>query len=124
MSSTVEDYLRFCQMILNRGRLGDVVLLRPKTVDMMTTNQIGELECGVVGLKFKFGLGFAVLPRTDEIRSEIFWGGIWGTSFQISKEGDWIGILMTQRVGDDTSNPRENEFTRLVREAIQNRERR
>jgi CubicO group peptidase (beta-lactamase class C family) len=122
MSSTAEDYLRFCQMILNRGRFNDVALLRPTTIDMMTTNQVGDLECGVASLKFKFGLGFAVFPRTDDMLSEINWGGFWGTVFRISKEGNWIGILMTQRAFDETSVPREGEFTRLVREAIQNRE--
>ena len=119
MSGTAEDYLRFCLMIRNRGKLNDVTLLQPSTVDMMTTNQIGDLNAGVVGTEFKFGFGFGILPRTEEVRNEIFWGGAWGTRFQISKDADWIAILMTQRAFDRKQVPREVEFVRLVRETIQ-----
>lgn len=119
MSGTAEDYLRFCLMIRNRGQLDGQTLLQPSTVNLMTTNQIGDLNAGVVGMEFKFGYGFAVLPRTEHMRGEIFWGGIWGTRFQISKEADWIAILMTQRAFDAKQVPREIEFVRLVRDAIQ-----
>ncbi len=120
LSSTAEDYLRFCQMILNGGRLGDVQLLKPETVQMMTSNQIGCLECAEIGgVKFKFGFGFAVLPRTDQFLGEIGWAGIWGTLFRISLDGDWIAILMTQRIIDETFAQRTVDFTRLVRDAVQ-----
>ncbi len=119
MSSTAEDYMRFCLMILNRGELDGVRLLKPDTVEMMTTNQIGDLECGFGALEFKFGSGFAVHPPTEGRQEEIGWGGIWGTVFRISKGGDWVAILLTQRSLDETYEPREIEFTRLVREAIQ-----
>jgi CubicO group peptidase (beta-lactamase class C family) len=122
MSGTAEDYLRFCLMIRNRGQLDGLTLLQPSTVDMMTTNQIGDLNAGVVGMEFKFGFGFAILPRTEDTRDEIFWGGVWGTRFQISKGADWIAILMTQRAFDQKQVPREVEFVRLVREAIQGNE--
>ena len=50
---------------------------------------------------------------------EVSWGGIWGTNFRISVDGEWIGLILTQRVYDETTPQREIDFTRLVREAIQ-----
>jgi CubicO group peptidase (beta-lactamase class C family) len=120
LSSTAEDYLRFCQMILNDGKFDGVTVLKPTTVNMMTTNQIGHLDCGQLeDAKLKFGFGFAVFPGRDGMHGEISWGGIWGTVFRISKDGDWVGILLTQRVFDETFPQREIDFVRVVREAIQ-----
>jgi CubicO group peptidase (beta-lactamase class C family) len=38
--STVPDYLRFCQMLLNGGELDGVRILKPATVRRMTTNAL------------------------------------------------------------------------------------
>ncbi len=46
LHSTAGDYLRFARMILGRGRLDGAELLRPETVDLMATNQIGPLTVG------------------------------------------------------------------------------
>jgi methyl acetate hydrolase len=46
--STVHDYLRFMRMILNRGTLDGVQVLRPETVAEMARNQCGDLACGRV----------------------------------------------------------------------------
>ena len=81
--STVSDYARFLQMLLNGGELDGVRLLSPQTVAMMTRNSIGELS---VGPGVKFGLGFGVVedpgltadPRSD---GTYYWGGIFNTRF-------------------------------------------
>jgi CubicO group peptidase (beta-lactamase class C family) len=45
--STAPDYVLFMQMILKRGRgPGNAQILQPKTVAMMTTNQIGDVSAG------------------------------------------------------------------------------
>ena len=56
------DYARFCQMILNGGKLGNVRVLSPKSVALMTHDQLGKIspEQG-------FGLGFGV----DGIKSPL-----------------------------------------------------
>ena len=97
--STVDDYYRFCQMLLNGGELNGVRLLKPETVREMTTNQIGELSVG----DGKFGFGFSI--DTD---GELGWGGFFFTTFWIDPEAELIGIFMAQmwpneraRVDDD-----------------------
>ena len=119
LCSTADDYLKFCQMLVSGGQLGETRLLRPSTVRQMTTNQIGDLYAGQLGNdKFRFGYGFAVFPDVNGMHSENSWGGIWGTKFRISRGDRWICILLTQRVADATAQTREIDFNRLVREAI------
>jgi CubicO group peptidase (beta-lactamase class C family) len=120
LCGTTMDYARFCQMILGNGSCDGVQILRPETVNLMTTNQIGSLESSVAGdLEYKFGLGFSVFPSGPVLRNEVGWGGVWGTVFRISRGGNWAAVLLTQRIFDESYIRREIEFTRTVREAIQ-----
>jgi CubicO group peptidase (beta-lactamase class C family) len=104
--STAPDYLRFCQMLLNGGQLDGVRILRPRTVQLMTTD---ALPAGVrfVGdaigpaLGSSFGLGFAV--RTDSLSSSVpgavgsfAWSGLWGTYFWVDPTEEMIVISMAQ----------------------------
>ena len=76
--STVEDYCRFLQMILGRGRRLGVEVLRPSTVDQMTANHIGDLR--VVALLT------AMPERSNDAE---FFPGVaktWGLTFQINEE--------------------------------------
>ena len=64
--STIGDYARFLQMLLNRGKLDGKRYLKPETVALMTSDQIGP-ETGIIhdpfyfpGPSSGFGLGFAV----------------------------------------------------------------
>src|SRR5690606_31422194 len=63
--STIDDYLRFSQMMLNRGELNGKRLLKPETVDLMTQNQLPEklvpITLGLLPIpRTGFGLGVAV----------------------------------------------------------------
>jgi CubicO group peptidase (beta-lactamase class C family) len=53
---TIEDYGRFCLMLVNGGEFNGHRILGKKTIEMMTTNQIGDLN--VWKSSNKFGLGF------------------------------------------------------------------
>ena len=46
MVSTAKDYLIFSQMMLNGGELNGVRILSPKTVELMTTNHLGDMPMG------------------------------------------------------------------------------
>ncbi len=101
--STAADYLRFSQMMLNGGELDGVRILSPKTVELMTTNHLGELQMGFGRTGVGFGLGFAVaLDQGDigEIGSpgEYNWGGAAGTRFWIDPEEELIGVFMVQSI--------------------------
>lgn len=107
MVSTIADYARFVQMLLNHGELDGKRILARKTVDLMTANHIGE----AAGIKpwvyyfpgggYGFGLGVAV--RTEAGVShwagsvgEFEWSGGSGTYFLADPKEDMFAILMLQ----------------------------
>ncbi len=122
LGSTPRDFMVFCQMLLNKGQLNGVCLLRKDTVEMMMTNQIGDLPAGI--LASKFGLGFGVTPDTDGVHDQLkcsyTWAGAWGTSFRVSPPGDWIVITMAQRDWTNDAHPVWfAKYERIAAEAIQ-----
>ena len=114
--STAGDYARFCQMLLNGGELDGVRVLGPKTVEIMTVNQVGDLnpEQG-------FGLGFFVIREGDQgeliSRGTYGWGGFWNTRFFIDPQEGLFGIFMSQLhpSGGSTIHDR---FRNLVYQAL------
>jgi CubicO group peptidase (beta-lactamase class C family) len=104
--STADDYLRFAQMMLNRGELDGARILKPQTVDLMTRNhladelmpiQIGPLALANVG----FGLDFAVRVKAASGEpagsvGEYWWGGAASTQFFVAPREKLILISMTQ----------------------------
>ena len=97
--SSTEDFLKFCQMILNKGSFNDQRILKKETVELMTKNHVGEL----VGPGRGFGLGFGVLYDTDKDLSpantgQIYWGGYFKTHFFIDPKESLIAIIMTQKI--------------------------
>jgi CubicO group peptidase (beta-lactamase class C family) len=94
--STVPDYLRFCEMILNGGKLGDVRLVSRKTVELMTHDQLGKISSDA-----SFGLGFGIAGVKEPLRElgtpgEFNWGGFFYTSFSIDSKEQMIVIFMAQ----------------------------
>jgi len=121
ISSTL-DYLRFCQMLLNKGELDGVRLLGRKTVEWMTSNHIpaGMFDGG--NNSMGFGLGGAVV--LDAGRSTIpgsvgsfTWGGAANTKFWIDFQEQLIAILMLQFMPSDLY-PVATDFTNLVYQAL------
>ncbi|HEV2562261.1 MAG TPA: serine hydrolase domain-containing protein [Rhizomicrobium sp.] len=114
---TAQDYLKFCQMLLNGGTLNGHRFISPKTIALMTMNHLPggrELmemsrslfsEAGNEGLGF--GLGFAtVLNRAATMTpgnvGEYFWGGAASTAFWIDPMDELIVIFMTQFIPSST----------------------
>ena len=101
--ATARDYLRFSQMMLNGGELDGVRILSPKTVDLMTTNHIGDLGLGYGRKGIGFGLDFAVVLNPGELgevssAGEYNWGGAAGTRFWIDPQEQLIGLFMVQSI--------------------------
>ncbi len=107
--STVGDYMRFCQFMLNRGELDGVRLLGRKTVELMTSNHLrGDMaamgmprfsESSYEGIGF--GLGFSVMldPARAQIvgtPGEFAWGGAASTAFWVDPAEDMAVVLLTQ----------------------------
>ena len=106
--STAADYLRFIQMMLNRGVLDGNRILGTKTVDYMTSNHLGTniSRAGPLylpGPGYGFGLGFAVredngISAWPGSAGEYFWGGYAGTYFWVDPKEDLVVVSMTQSV--------------------------
>jgi CubicO group peptidase (beta-lactamase class C family) len=119
LCSTVGDYLRFCQMLLNGGTLDGKRVLKRQAIELMTTDHVGELSKDQ-----GFGLGFSVTRNAAEAGGldcvgSFGWGGFWYTTFFVDPEKKLIGICMGQLhpEGDATLN---KQFQRLVYEAVVN----
>ena len=112
IATTADDYLRFCQMLLNGGTLDGKRYLSRTTVALMTSDQLGpkvatpiqpgELLMGVQG--YTFGLGFMVrqgagLASVPGSEGDYAWAGLGGTFFWVDPKEQLIGILMTQTPG-------------------------
>lgn len=126
--STIEDYMIFSQMLLNKGELNGKRILSPKTVELMTMNhipyQVMPIKRGFLVDGHGFGLGFRVLtdiPQSATLGSlgSYGWFGFFGTYFYIDPKEDLIGIFMTQFHGPD-SYPGVKEFQVLMYQSIIN----
>jgi CubicO group peptidase (beta-lactamase class C family) len=122
LTSTAGDYAAFLQMLLNGGKLSGEQLLSPKTVDLMSSNLLGDLP--VLGTLlvagYGFGLTFAVslgqgrtglLPPAGQYR----WGGYAGTTFWVDPSEEMVGVFMIQTLADRT---RRLQFQQLAYQAI------
>jgi CubicO group peptidase (beta-lactamase class C family) len=97
--STAPDYLRFCQMMLDGGKYDGKVLIGRKTIELMTSDNLGSIPSQGPG--YGFGLGFAVSKAPGEAGvmgspGEYNWGGAAGTKFWIDPKEQLIGIFMIQ----------------------------
>ena len=129
--STVADYLRFDQMMLNGGELDGVRILGRKTVEFMTRNHTGDLPIWLPGPWVGFGLGYAVVRNTDHVNTltsghhgpvpwsvgSYTWGGAFCTYHWVDPVERLIGIVMTQ-VGPYRHLNLRQEFVGLVNQAI------
>lgn len=97
--STARDYAHFLQMLLNGGELDGVRILSPKTIDLMTTNQVGTLfDKSGRG----FGLAFATNDRlgADGLASvgAWGWGGAYGSIYKVDPKERLVMVFMIQQL--------------------------
>jgi CubicO group peptidase (beta-lactamase class C family) len=98
--STARDYARLMQMLLNGGELDGVRLLSPKTVELMTTNQVGALyNANGQG----FGLGFSIVERVGADNSLMSvgtygWGGAYGSQYRVDPKERVVLVFMLNQL--------------------------
>jgi CubicO group peptidase (beta-lactamase class C family) len=98
--STAHDYARFLQMIENGGQLDGVRILSPKTVALMTTNQVGTLldSTGASG----FSLGFATVDHlgANGLASvgSFGWGGAYGSVYEADPKEHLVLVFMMNQL--------------------------
>ena len=117
---TASDYLRFCTMLLNGGKLNNVQLLGRKTVEYMTADHLGQIPIDAPGVGFGLGVqvrreaGVAGMAGTV---GEYGWAGNAGTLFWIDPREQLIAIYMIQ-VSDPERVALRNQFRTMVIQAI------
>jgi methyl acetate hydrolase len=111
---TAGDYLKFCQMILNKGKGNGNQVLKAETVATMGQNHIGELNMGKMtsavafatndvdlypDMVKKWGLSFLInTAKTPEGRSpgSLAWAGLANTYYWIDPARDVAGVILMQ----------------------------
>ena len=126
--STVPDFLRFCQMLLNGGELDGVRILKPETVRLMTTNSLPpdiHLAGHEAGPAYGtgWGLGFAIRTNPDfsyipGAVGSFNWQGSWGTFFSVDPVQKLILVMMMQRPQYDDNGFYFNAIRRLPYAAL------
>ncbi len=95
--STARDYTRFALMLQNGGALEGVRILKPETIALMTTNQIGSHSA--MGMKYGLGFGLELHRQANDVRPTLgryFWAGFFSTDFWIDPGHELVAVLMTQ----------------------------
>ncbi len=114
--STMDDYMRFAQMLYLGGVLGGTRLLGRKTLEFMTSDHLGPHVRIATNFLLQpghgFGLGFAVrrdvgMAPTPGTPGEFFWGGVAGTAFWIAPKEELIALMMIQA-------PRQRDYYRQM----------
>ena len=131
--SSAKDYLSFATMLLNGGELNGKRILKPETVDLMTTDHTSGIKfrldtssqyvklangivtdsLGTLNLEpgYHFGLGFAIMQdparagRTASTKGEFFWSGANSTYFFVNPSKKLVGVFMTQVASVGNPNP-------------------
>ena len=116
--STARDYARFLEMIRNGGAVDGVRILSPRTVELMTTNQVGTLH-STTGLGF--GLGFETTDRVganglDSVGA-FGWGGAYGSVYRVDPRARLVLVLMIQMLPN--ASDIGTRFPTLVYQALQ-----
>lgn len=117
--STARDYARFLEAIRRGGAIDGVRILAPRTVDLMTTNQIGALR-STTGLGF--GFGFEVVERYGAKGmagvGAFGWGGAYATNYEVDPASGVVWVLMLQLMPNQTDI--RQKFANVVYQALVN----
>jgi CubicO group peptidase (beta-lactamase class C family) len=123
LSSTIDDYAAFLQMMLNGGTYNGHRFLKPETVKLITQNQMGEVNQGLN----KFGLGFSIITpqaaaQTGQTAGSYEWGGIFGTDYWVDPTEKLVVLLYTQKYPHTNTPDMVPRFRKLVYAALSKRQ--
>jgi CubicO group peptidase (beta-lactamase class C family) len=119
--STIPDYMRFCQALLNRGELDGKRILKKETVALMMQNHLPDMVRNIPGSR-STGFGYGGSVKIDTSSSSptaagtFAWAGYASTYFWIDPKNDLIGMVWAQLTPQ--FNPLEPPFQRIVYSAI------
>lgn len=124
--STVDDYLAFGRLMLNKGKNGSERILSRPSVEAMTTDQLTPAQKAAsdfAGLWESHGWGFGVcvVTRRDGVAASpgrFGWDGGSGTTWASDPAEDLVAILMTQRAAFPPTSAVYLDFWTSVYQAI------
>ena len=119
LSSTIDDYAAFLQMLLNNGTYRGRRYLKPATVALITQNHIGDVNEGAN----KFGLGFSLTTAQSARQPGLSagsyeWGGIFGTTYWVDPKEKLVALIYTQKYPNTTGNDLDDKFKVAVYQSI------
>ncbi|KAA9158928.1 beta-lactamase family protein [Amycolatopsis acidicola] len=126
--STVDDYLAFGSMLLNKGKHGRERILSRPSVELMTTDQLTPAQKAVSGFypgyfdSRGWGLGMSVVTaRTDisAVPGTFGWDGGLGTSWLSDPREDLVALMFSQRAGFPQFSPHFRDFWTGVYQALE-----
>ncbi|HEY8616368.1 serine hydrolase domain-containing protein [Phenylobacterium sp.] len=107
--STADDYLKFARMLLGKGEVDGVRLLKPETVELMTANRLTDEQRShlFLGMPFwtaqGFGLGVSMILDPANIgflgagpEGSFGWPGAFGTWWQADPKNELVAIYLIQ----------------------------
>ena len=130
--STIDDYHKFCRMLIGRGAADDVRIIAPKTLDLMTRNHLpggADLtqmskslfsEAYNAGAGFGLGFGMTIDPARTLIpgsAGEFYWGGAYSTAFFIDPVEGLHMVFMTQLL-PSSAYPIRRQLKTLIYSAL------
>ncbi|MBB5644372.1 serine hydrolase domain-containing protein [Pedobacter cryoconitis] len=108
LSSTTSDYLKFLQMVLNKGVCKGERLIGEKTIELMLKNQLTEsMKINGQEEGFQFGLGWGLVNERNSYlhplsTGSFFWGGAYNTHYWVDPKEQLIGLVFTQEYMPDS----------------------
>jgi CubicO group peptidase (beta-lactamase class C family) len=136
--STAGDYLTLLRAVLGSGALDGTRILKPETVALMNTNQIGELEAGILkttaparstdvdffpGVSLKWGLGYMINMQpgpNGRSPGSLTWAGLFNTHYWIDPARHLAAVIMTQVLpfGDVPTMRLYGQYERSIYDAM------
>lgn len=107
LTSTLEDYMKFARMLVHKGTLDSITILKPESVKLMATNQLADSVTersflpskGQVGFGIDFAVRVAAPASADENMGEVgefFWDGAASTLFWVDPKNELTAVLFVQ----------------------------
>jgi len=131
--STIDDYMKFCNLLQNKGAMNDINIIGSRTADFMMSNHLEkdidlyDIAKGKWGTNIGKGVGFSlggsvVLDpiKNMSLRSkdEFSWGGAASTLFWVDPTEKISVVFMTQMLGNPLSTEIREDLRKLVYQAL------
>jgi len=125
LTSTIDDYMKLAQMLVNKGTFNGATILKPETVKLMATNHLPAVEDslwlpgkGRVGFGIDFAVRTAEPKSSEEINGtvgEFFWDGAASTLFWVDPVHELTAVLFVQVL------PFQGELHKRFKDAVYGR---